>query len=85
MRFSEMMGSGTERGPELTAESETDAFVVDALAPYLGTGTGVAAAPVVPVAPADTVVPVERAVVEDTAPTIADFTPLSDDLLPRRR
>jgi hypothetical protein len=78
MRFSEMMGSDAEQPSEPPAPSETDDVVASALAPYLDAAP--AAEPVAQVVPFERVVPDESGTT-----TIADFTPLSDDLLPHRR
>ena len=123
MRFSDMMGSGDDKSSQRSTPSESEALIVDALAPYVGRGAAtvapaavepvaapddpevpdaaeaaefeVAPAAVTPVAPAVLPVapPAPPAAVElpsvaprdPIAATIADFAPISDDLLPRRR
>lgn len=96
MRFSDMMGSGDS--PPAADESDTE--VAEAVAPYsddtqpevpaelpvfgeVPVVAEVAPAPMVPMTPIPVAV---GPVAEDPiAISLTDFTPLSDDLLPRRR
>jgi hypothetical protein len=98
MRFSDMMGSGSER-PDATEPS--DGVIANALAPYIDAAAAVPPIPPLPPAPlvpvadrlpqtvAEPVVPLVGALQSATAAAdpapVLDFTPLSDDLLPRRR
>jgi hypothetical protein len=96
MRFSDMMGSGDDKSSKRPS-TESEALIADALAPYLGAELAdvakvaevvpeVADVPVTPVRPFGSVAPVIPIAPRDPiAATIADFAPISDDLLPRRR
>ena len=90
MRFSDMMGSGTE---DTESAEETDADLGTEHAPVLA---AVLEAPTpeqvevpIPAFAAAAISPVPPAPPAPSTPigvtALADFTPLSDDLLPRRR
>jgi hypothetical protein len=97
MRFSEMMGSGddqsvsgdgdtvVETDVETVAETVVEAVVAEPAAAFEPVATF---EPVVPFEPAATFEPVATFEPEPSEPIaagFADFTPLSDDLLPRKR
>jgi hypothetical protein len=96
MRFSDMMGSGEEPAKKDSAVSDALAPYLDTAAapkadetetPAPRTPTVESVFPVIPV-PVEAIAPVapivERTPVAPVAPKV-DFTPLSDDLLPRRK
>ena len=98
MRFSDMMGSGEERSAPVEADSAVSDALAPYLdnAPAQPTAP-MAPITAAPAAPIDTAVGVEAAIAPapvETAPVaisephttaFVDFTPLSDDILPRRR
>jgi hypothetical protein len=81
MRFSDMMGSGAENSPEPDATSEPGGPDADASPD----GDVDVAARVDAVAAFEPAVLPKTWVPERAATTPAEYAPLSDDLLPRRR
>jgi hypothetical protein len=99
MRFSDMMGSGADRSGKKDAAAEADPVIANALAPYLDApkppeadepfaALAERAEPLAGAARAENNTIAPAVAFQPTPPqpdVVAAFTPLSDDLLPRKR